>query len=121
MDTPDDIWRQCVMNNMKGGAVNFRDAAFEFAGLMDSSTPASPEGWHAPGIGEVHNHDHTKMIYVCDGDAIVDDATAKQVCRALRLQEVVGHELIMVEQAILRNDGPLQALVDFRKAVKAAL
>ena len=28
----DQVWRQCVQNHTKGGACNFRDAAFEFLG-----------------------------------------------------------------------------------------
>ena len=39
--------------------------------------------WHAPGIGEVHNADHTQMIYCTDGEQVADDALAGRVCRAL--------------------------------------
>lgn len=49
--------------------------------------PAQTEGWHAPGIGEVHNRDHSSMIYCSksDGDfEIADDVLAKRVCAALK-------------------------------------
>lgn len=43
--------------------------------------------WHAPGLGEVHNADHTKLIYcskvIKDADERVDDELAARVCELL--------------------------------------
>lgn len=39
--------------------------------------------WHNPGLGEVHNEDHSQMIYCEDVDGIVDDVLAKEVCDML--------------------------------------
>lgn len=39
--------------------------------------------WHNPGLGEVHNEDHSQMIYCEDADGIVDDGLAKGVCDLL--------------------------------------
>ena len=38
--------------------------------------------WQAPGLGEVHNDDHSKMIF-CEKDGIVDDTMATLVCQLL--------------------------------------
>ena len=38
--------------------------------------------WHAPGIGEVHNADHSSQLY-CETNYVVDDALAKFVCAKL--------------------------------------
>jgi hypothetical protein len=49
-------------------------------------TGAHLGGWHAPGLGEVHNRDHSLIIYCSrqDGDfEIADDALAERVCAAL--------------------------------------
>lgn len=50
-----------------------------------SRAPVAPgaQGWHAPGLGEVHNSDHTKMIYCADGDGVADDGLAQEVRTAL--------------------------------------
>ena len=39
--------------------------------------------WYKPGLGEVHNEDHSQMIYCEDVDGIVDDVLAKEVCDML--------------------------------------
>lgn len=39
--------------------------------------------WHNPGLGEVHNEDHSQMIYCENADGIVDDGLAKEVCDLL--------------------------------------
>jgi hypothetical protein len=44
---------------------------------------APTNSWHAPGLGEVHNDDHSQMIYCTDGDDIVDDKLANRVRDAL--------------------------------------
>ena len=38
--------------------------------------------WHAPGLGEVHNEDHTKIIY-CETAGVVDDELAHKICDLL--------------------------------------
>lgn len=56
-----------------------------------SSTPTSGavEKWHAPGLGEVHSHDHKYQIECLrdiddpDRDYVADDELAKHVCAAL--------------------------------------
>ena len=47
--------------------------------------------WHNPGLGEVHNEDHSQMIYCETADGIVDDGLAKWVCDLLnsKVQPVV--------------------------------
>lgn len=42
--------------------------------------------WHAPGLGEVHNADHSQMIFCTNGDDIADDDLAQRVCQALSQQ-----------------------------------
>ena len=39
--------------------------------------------WHNPGLGEVHNEDHSQMIYCEDADGIVDDVLAERICNLL--------------------------------------
>ena len=39
--------------------------------------------WHKPGLGEVHNEDHSQMIYCEDADGIVDNELAEMVCELL--------------------------------------
>ena len=52
------------------------------------------EDWHAPGLGEVHSSDHKAMIYCeaegADGEMIVSDELARQVCAALSAQPAAG-------------------------------
>lgn len=46
--------------------------------------------WHAPGLGEVHNKDHSKMIFCAkdfNGEEIIDDELAKRICAALNREE----------------------------------
>ncbi len=57
------------------------DARDQLAQL--SARQAAPDGWHAPGLGEVHNADHSKMIYCADGDGVADDALANEVLNAM--------------------------------------
>jgi hypothetical protein len=92
------LWDQCE-GNTAAFAKALR-ATLEAEPTMTTDTPAAAattaerpdEGWHAPGIGEVHNADHSQMIYCCkrsddperDGaDEIIDDALARRVCAAL--------------------------------------
>ena len=44
---------------------------------------AAPQGWHSPGLGEVHNKDHTKMIYCTDGNDVASDEVASEVLNAM--------------------------------------
>ena len=39
--------------------------------------------WYKPGLGEVHNEDHSQMIYCEDADGIVDNELAERVCELL--------------------------------------
>ena len=68
---------------------------------------SSPVAWYAPGIGEVHEDTHCKMIYCykayegdeTEPDEIVDDELAKQVCAAMNAyQKTPNPEL---EQALV--------------------
>ncbi|WP_052223897.1 hypothetical protein [Comamonas testosteroni] len=53
------------------------------AKLSAAADVAVPDGWHAPGLGEVHNEDHTQMIYCADGDGVASDDLARKVRAAL--------------------------------------
>lgn len=42
MKTADQLWAECVQRHTKGGACNFRDAAFEFAGIAEAAEEVTP-------------------------------------------------------------------------------
>lgn len=46
--------------------------------------------WHNPGLGEVHNEDHSQMIYCEDADGVVDDDLAERVCNLLNMKTTVA-------------------------------
>lgn len=65
------------IERLGGDPSRFHKVAHEAAlAVMDA-------GWHAPGLGEVHNADHTAMIYCEDGDGVVNDELAQRVVAAL--------------------------------------
>lgn len=72
------------------GVVTVSRKVAEAAGLARlegkmQSAPAVPvpQGWHAPGLGEVHNAAHDKMIYCADAEGVACNKLAQEVLAAL--------------------------------------
>lgn len=53
------------------------------AAYREKNSVVVGEEWHSPGLGEVHNQDHTKMIFCETGDGVIDEGLAIKVCEAL--------------------------------------
>ena len=39
--------------------------------------------WHMSGLGEIHNSDHSQMIYCENAEDIIDNTIAQKVCDLL--------------------------------------